>query len=207
MSDFRYALAAEAKFHRSWIGDRFARSAGDFLVFLVMELLQGETGEEPSDTSRSAAGRCRGFGPSSNRRAPDGPGLVTEVDRTRAPHLRPYLHVASFPTPRSALVRAMAASMRRATRRRRCGSTKDTALRRDEGTQGVAAERGGAEQFQEQFVTEPARVYPRTGRPVPQLGTSAFARRSCWRRPWYTPTRRRRISPAADSNRCRSPGS
>jgi hypothetical protein len=65
VSDFRYALAAEAKFHRSWIGDRFARSAGDFLVLLVMELLQGETGEEPSDTSRSAAGRCRGFGPSS----------------------------------------------------------------------------------------------------------------------------------------------
>lgn len=65
VSDFRYALAAEVKFHRSWIGDRFAHSAGDFLVLLVMELLQGETGEEPSDTSRSAAGRCRGFGPSS----------------------------------------------------------------------------------------------------------------------------------------------
>lgn len=184
VSDFRYALAAEAKFHRSWIGDRFARSAGDFLVLLVMELLQGETGEEPSDTSRSAAGRCRGFGPSSIEEHLMDPDLSPRsIARTTSASV-PACCV--FPTPRSALVRAMAESMRRATRRCRCGSTKDTALRRDEGTQGVAAECGGAEQFQEQFVTEPARVYPRTGRPVPQFGTSAFARRSCWRRPaWW----------------------
>ncbi|WP_327315687.1 helix-turn-helix domain-containing protein [Streptomyces sp. NBC_01235] len=55
VSDFLSALAAEAEFHRSPIGDRLARSAVDLLAVLVMELLQTEAGGETSGASKAGS--------------------------------------------------------------------------------------------------------------------------------------------------------
>ncbi|MET9476476.1 helix-turn-helix domain-containing protein [Streptomyces sp. NPDC002922] len=55
VSDFLSALAAEAEFHRSTIGNRLARIAVDLLAVLVMELLQTETEEETSDASNAGS--------------------------------------------------------------------------------------------------------------------------------------------------------
>lgn len=64
VSGFLSALAADAEFHRSAIGDRLARSAVDLLAVLVMELLQAETGAETSGASKAGAemlSRIRAF--------------------------------------------------------------------------------------------------------------------------------------------------
>ncbi|MDQ0935656.1 hypothetical protein QFZ49_005628 [Streptomyces turgidiscabies] len=93
-----------------------------------------------------------------DRRAPDGPGLVPEVDGTPVPHLRPYLHVAPFPVPgRPWCGRWL---------RRRGGPPEDAGVGAPQPrwrgavtkSQGIAAEHVGAEQFQEQFVTKPTRA-------------------------------------------------
>jgi AraC-like DNA-binding protein len=64
VSGFLSALAAEAEFHRTAIGDRLARSAVDLLAVLVMELLQAETGAETPGGSKAGGGmlsRIRAF--------------------------------------------------------------------------------------------------------------------------------------------------
>ncbi|MEU0383067.1 helix-turn-helix domain-containing protein [Streptomyces chartreusis] len=64
VSDFLSALAAEAEFHRSAIGDRLARSAVDLLAILVMELLQTEAGEETCGAPKAGSemlSRIRSF--------------------------------------------------------------------------------------------------------------------------------------------------
>lgn len=53
VSDFLSALAAEAEFHRSMIGDRLARSAMDLVAVLVMELLETKTANEASNVSKA----------------------------------------------------------------------------------------------------------------------------------------------------------
>lgn len=87
-SDFLSALAAEAEFHGSLIGDRLARSAVDLIAVLVMALLQDTGNEDASDTSK-AKQRDAVPDPHLHRRASDGPGLVTGIDCARAAHLRP----------------------------------------------------------------------------------------------------------------------
>ncbi|MFF8277956.1 helix-turn-helix domain-containing protein [Streptomyces lateritius] len=52
VSDFLSALAAEAEFRRSSIGDRRARTAVHLLSVLVMELLETDTADEAADASR-----------------------------------------------------------------------------------------------------------------------------------------------------------
>ncbi|MEU0250515.1 helix-turn-helix domain-containing protein [Streptomyces sp. NPDC006235] len=64
VSGFLSALAAEAEVHPSKIGDRLARSAVDLLAVLVMELLQTQTGEEPSGAPKAGGdmlARIRAF--------------------------------------------------------------------------------------------------------------------------------------------------
>ncbi|WP_171118135.1 MULTISPECIES: AraC family transcriptional regulator [unclassified Streptomyces] len=53
VSDLLSALAAEAEFQTSMIGDRLARSAMDLVTVLVMELLETETAAEASSVSKA----------------------------------------------------------------------------------------------------------------------------------------------------------
>ncbi|WP_223188457.1 helix-turn-helix domain-containing protein [Streptomyces sp. TRM68416] len=53
VSDLLSALAAEAEFRRSVIGDRVARSAMDLVAVLVMELLEAETAAEASSVPKA----------------------------------------------------------------------------------------------------------------------------------------------------------
>ncbi|WP_180686673.1 helix-turn-helix domain-containing protein [Streptomyces gossypiisoli] len=53
VSDLLSALAAEAEFQTSVIGDRLARSAMDLVTVLVMELLETETAAEASSVSKA----------------------------------------------------------------------------------------------------------------------------------------------------------
>ncbi|WP_426366991.1 helix-turn-helix domain-containing protein [Streptomyces sp. E-08] len=54
VSDFLTALAAQAEFRRSTIGDRRARTAVRLLSVLVMELLEADTTDEVDDASGTA---------------------------------------------------------------------------------------------------------------------------------------------------------
>lgn len=98
VSDFLSSLAAKAEFRRSTIGDRLSRTAVHLLSVLVMELLETSTADEAADGSR---GGDAVPDPGLYRRASDGPGPLTGVDRTCPPHLRPVSAQAASSTTAS----------------------------------------------------------------------------------------------------------
>ncbi|MFD9483269.1 helix-turn-helix domain-containing protein [Streptomyces sp. NPDC059991] len=64
VSDFLSALAAEAEFRRSTVGDRLARTAVHLLSVLVVELLESDTADAAADASRGGSemlSRIRAF--------------------------------------------------------------------------------------------------------------------------------------------------